>query len=182
MARAGRRRKANVARSATGKSRGASADDIMAVVLAQPHRRFADTPRDTRLGYPLGRLCVAGYITEKQHDAGQRWATIVRRYAALMGFRLDTPATATMELVSTGPSCAAEPDEKVLMALRRDYNDAHAALELVGRDTRTGKGPLKMCRLICVQETDEAILWPHRIGDLRIGLNALARVLGQDRG
>ena len=177
MARAGRKRKTNVARDGSGKSRGESADDIMAVVLAQPHRRFADTPRDARLGYPLGRLCLAGYITEKQHDIGQRWATIVRRYSALMGYRLENPAPPSVELIASGLSCAAEPDEKMILALRRDYNDAYAALDLVGRDTRTGQGPLKICRQICVQEMNEAILWPHRIGDLRIGLNALARVL-----
>jgi len=177
MARAGRKRKANVERNAAGKSRGDRPDEIMAVVLAQPHRRFADTPRDARLGYPLGRLCLAGYITEKQHDVGQRWATIVRRYSALMGFRLENPETPNVALIATGLSCAAEPDERVILALRRDYNDAYAALDRVGRDTRTGRGPLKICRQICVQEMSEAILWPHRIGDLRIGLNALVRVL-----
>ncbi len=177
MTRLGRKRKTNVARGAHGKSRGERPDEIMAVVLGQPHRRFAETPRDARLGYPLGRLCLAGYITEKQHDAGQRWAAIVRRYAALMGFRLENPETPNVELVASGSSCAAEPDEKVILALRRDYNDAYAALELVGRHTKTGRGPLKICRQICVQEIDEAILWPHRIGDLRIGLNALVRAL-----
>src|SRR5437879_261798 len=130
MARSGRRRKANVARDRTGKSRGESPDEIMAVVLAQPHRRFADTPRDAKLGYPLGRLCLAGYITEKQHDAGQRWAAIVRRYAALMGFRLENPETPTVELIASGQSCRAEPGEKVIRGLRRDYNDSYAALEL----------------------------------------------------
>jgi hypothetical protein len=167
----------NVARDAAGKSRGESPEEIMAVALGQPHRRFAQTPREVKLGYPLGRLCLAGYVTEKQHDAGQRWATIVRRYSALMGFRLENPATPTIGMISSGSSCLADPDEQVILALRRDYNDAYAALEQAGRDTRTGRGPLKICRQICVQEMNEAILWPHRIGDLRVGLNALTRVL-----
>src|SRR5947209_13426245 len=86
MARAGRKRKDNVRRDQTGKSRGESSEEIMAVVFAQPHRRAAKTPREAKLGYPLGRLLLAGYITGKQHDAGQRWASLVRRYAALIGF------------------------------------------------------------------------------------------------
>src|SRR5437660_11539475 len=120
MGRAGRKRKANVARDRTGKSRGEGAEQAMATALAQPHRRWAETPRDAQLGYPLGRLLLAGYITEKQHDAGQRWATIVRRYAALIGFPRDTPDAPHIELISSGLSCAVDPDAKVILALRRD--------------------------------------------------------------
>src|SRR5437588_11718219 len=118
MGRAGRKRKANVARDRTGKSRGEGAEQAMATALAQPHRRSAKTPREAKLGYPLGRLLLAGYITEKQHDAGQRWATIVRRYAALIGFPRDTPDAPNMELSSSGLSCVAAPDEKVILALQ----------------------------------------------------------------
>jgi len=177
MGRAGRKRKAGVARDRTGKSRGEGPEQAMAIALAQPHRRWSKTPRDALLGYPLGRLLLAGYITDKQHEAGQRWVTVVRRYAALIGFPRETPDAPNVELISSGVSCAADPDAKVILALRRDYNDCYAVLEQVGRDTRTGRGPLRVCRQICVQEIDEAILWPHRIGDLRIGLNALVRAL-----
>ena len=149
----------------------------MAVALAQPHRRFARTPREAKLGYPLGRLCLAGYITEKQHDAGQRWADIVRRYAVLVGLPRENPDSPNVQPMSAGLSCIAEPDDKVILALRRDYNDCYAALEQAGREAKAGRGPLKTCRQICVQEMSESILWPHRIGDLRIGLNALVRVL-----
>ena len=91
MGRAGRKRKAGVARDRTGKSRGEGPEQAIAIALAQPHRRWSKTPRDALLGYPLGRLLLAGYITDKQHEAGQRWVTVVRRYAALIGFPRETP-------------------------------------------------------------------------------------------
>ena len=111
MGRGGRKRKSNVARDRFGKSRGEAPEEIMAVVLAQPHRRAASTPRDAKLGYSLGRLLLAGYVTEKQHDAGQRWAAIVRRYAALIGFPRENLDSPHVELISSGVSCAPEPDE-----------------------------------------------------------------------
>src|SRR5205823_5669387 len=109
--RRGRKRKLNVQRTGCGKSRGESAEEIMAVALGQPHRRFARTPREAKLGYPLGRLCLAGYITEKQHDAGQRWADIVRRYAVLVGLPRENPDSPNVQPMSAGLSCIAEPDD-----------------------------------------------------------------------
>ncbi len=131
----------------------------MHIALSSAHRRWNE-PRDARLGYPLGRLLLAGYLVNAQHDAGLRFAAIVRRYAAAMGFAREARRVSA--------------DAAALAAPRREYDDCYAALEQAGRDTRSGREPLKTCRQICVEEMDEAILWPHRIGDLRVGLNALA--------
>jgi hypothetical protein len=130
----------------------------MSLALAAPHRRWTE-PRDARLAYPLGRLLLSGYLVNAQHDAGLRFAAVVRRYGAAMGFAREANRV---------------DGDAALVSLRREYDGLYAALLQAGRDTRSGREPLKTCRQICVEEMDEAILWPHRIGDLRVGLNALA--------
>src|SRR5262245_10420298 len=94
----------------------------MSLALVAPHRRWTG-PRDARLSYPLGRLLLAGYLVNAQHDAGLRFAAVVRRYSAAMGFAREAQRT---------------QGNVPLAALRREYDDLYAALLQAGRDTRSG--------------------------------------------
>jgi hypothetical protein len=76
--RTGRKRKTNVVRDASGKSRGEILD--LSVVYNQPHRRGQRNPKSELLGYPLGRLRHEGLIDEAQLQAGNAWASMVRAY------------------------------------------------------------------------------------------------------
>lgn len=88
----GRRRKAGVARTATGRPSRARTRagvarvidrardridmDPMRTVLATRCRLYGLTEAEARLpeaGYPLGRLMLAGFITREQHDAALAW-------------------------------------------------------------------------------------------------------------
>lgn len=75
MARAGRPRKINVARDASGRvSRAGQARDIKAVALAQPHRRGLPKAAraDQRAASVAGRLFLGGYLTEEECEAAAR--------------------------------------------------------------------------------------------------------------
>lgn len=57
----------------------------MRQVAAQPHRRSAPDPLDPRLENALGRFCVRLKLRPELYDAGQEWASIVRRWRAAKG-------------------------------------------------------------------------------------------------
>lgn len=56
--------------------------DVRAVVTAQPHRRWLpeDKRRDQRAESELGRLYLAGRITETEAEAGEKWRGLVSAY------------------------------------------------------------------------------------------------------
>ncbi len=185
----GRRRKTDVARDSRGKSRAFEAHrkereaDIVAVAVAQPHRRFAKAPRASHLGYPLGRLHYMGLIDREQHEAGQRWCALVRRYAAMKGLRLGLPQTPLLGMAHEGggyrwEAASGGDDARRVRSVEKDYDDCVAALLDVGRATRRGRAAMIACKRVCVLEEDENFLWHGgALGDLRLGLNALGRIL-----
>lgn len=184
----GRPRKKNARRSRqTGRILDRETEEQrMAVVLAQPHRRWAANPRDERLGYPLGRLQYAGYVTRDQLDAGDWWAGIVRSYAGMMGVKIENPRGVMGSMVSSFSDGGfyhweneAEDDEDAKERKRKlseRYDDCYAALLDVGRLHCAGHKVLTVCRQICIGEENEITLWPERIGWLRLGLNALDKI------
>ncbi|WP_040577214.1 hypothetical protein [Methylopila sp. M107] len=77
MAKAGRKRKQNVKRQASGQPSRAGAGDVMRlVVLSQPHRRGlpVEARRDHRAESAVGRLFLTGQITASECEAGERLA------------------------------------------------------------------------------------------------------------
>ncbi len=181
LSRTGRKRKSNVRRDRSGKSLGEIID--LAVVLNQPHRKGASDPKSQLLGYPLGRLRLSGEVTEAQLEAGNVWASLVRSYARMLGVPVGSPKTGSMSgCVSTGfyawegETTEIDEDEaqRRRAALRSRYNACHDALAEVGNSLGQGTMILKACRKICVEEQPPA---GRELGDLRVGLNALGKVL-----
>ena len=187
QAKRGRKRKENVRRSkVTGRILDRQTEEQrMAVVLAQPHRRWAANPRDERLGYPLGRLQYSGYITREQLDAGDWWAGVVRSYAGMMGIRVENPRGIMGSMVGSfsggyqweGQDAGDDDDaRKRREAISGRYDNCYQVLVDLGQVHRVGHRILKVCRRICIGEENEITLWPNNIGLLRLGLNALDRV------
>lgn len=182
LARAGRKRKANVRRDATtGRSRGEIVD--LTVVLNQPHRRAAKNPKDERLGYALGRLQLEGSISEDQLNAGNAWAALVHAYARMIGIPSGSPRSSALTASVAngfyaweGETIEIDPteSERRRKALKARYDRCHDTLHEAGRSLGVGAELLKAVRHVCIDERfpDERIL-----GNLRIGLNALHRIL-----
>jgi hypothetical protein len=184
----GRPRKTNVRRDASGKSRGEIVD--LSVVLNQPHRRDAADPSSRMLGYALGRLAERGLIQGEQFRAGERWGALVASYRRQL---LSAPPLAARsgemaERVSVGfgshdpeiaPTIDPEQAEKNRQELKAKYDAGFEALSSLGRVLCRGHAILNTVRKVCVDDRDPSI---DEIGDLRVGLNSLGRVLFSNTG
>jgi hypothetical protein len=192
--RRGRRRKQNVIRDHTGKSRG-ELDTIAPEVLAM---RARDLMRDNispvhagdaLAGFTLGRLLLRhradrsdpGSITPQQYDAGDDWSRIVRAHARVMGYSLNRPSPSFV-MVGTGLSCASDPEQGEVLRIRRKYSDCYAALieagmAFKGRGQATGMEVAMICWDVCISNRPISTLSAADYGNLRAGLNALAKVL-----
>jgi hypothetical protein len=176
---AGRPRKTNVVRDRTGKSRGEIVD--FSVVLNQPHRRGFSDKRSELLGYPLGRLRAESQISEIQLRAGNEWALMVRSYAGMMGVPFGSPRSGSLLSDSGNPGYLFASDgagldqEEYQTRLKGRYNGCFERLNEVGRVLGRSHAVVVSVRRVCIEER-----YPNDIelGDLRIGLNALAKELG----
>jgi hypothetical protein len=187
---AGRKRKPNVRRDANGKSRG-EPKVIAPEVLAIRRRdlradgiefKEPEDAKDSLCGFSLGRLLLRsrqdeanpGSISQSQFDAGQAWAAIVHRHAAIMGYKLNIK-TPSMFLVGAGASCASDPDEQAILNIRRRFSDCYNGLMAACRDH--GLRVRDVTYGIAVENWPLQRLSESDYGALRVGLNSLARVL-----
>lgn len=180
----GRPRKANVVRDRNGKSRGEIVD--LSVVLNQPHRRGfkGDARKSELLGYPLGRLRMEDSVSEMQLRAGNEWAQLVRSYAGAMGIPMgsprsgsDHPEIASGMGSSFGPLPGTPEHEKRIQSLRSRYDGCFKRLSKLGMSLGRGNAIIVTMRRVCIEERYPNFL---ELGDLRVGLNALAKELGID--
>ena len=187
----GRKRKPNVIRDATGKSRGEPDGvhpETIAVRLRELRRegvpvRDRQGALDALAGFTLGRLLLRnradrgdpGSINEQQYNAGQEWAKLARRHAAIMGYVLGPPKSPSFVMVGAGLSCTEEPDEAEIMAVRRQWSDCYRALMDACRTH--GLAVRDVVYAVCIDNRNINSLSATDFGNLRIGLNALAKVL-----
>jgi hypothetical protein len=192
MARRGRKRKLNVIRDARGKSRGEPEivhPETIAARLRDLHRdgvpaRDRQDALDALAGFTLGRLLLRnradpgdpGSINEQQYNAGQEWAKLVRRHAAIMGYALGSPKSPSFVLVGSGLSCAEEPDEEDIIRVRRQWSDCYRVLMEVCKTH--GLAVRDITYAVCIDNRGIEFLTPSDYGNLRVGLNTLAKVLG----
>lgn len=173
--RAGRPRKAMAKRDRSGKLSSKAPREreeaATAVAVIQPHRRHASNPLDPRCAYVLGQACMAGLITDEQHQAGCLWAGISRTYLAMTLGQSGTARSPGFASVSErigdeagdAPSREWMDPEQRLINVVASYNGARAAL----RDA----GVMAEGEVNAVAVRDEPI---ERLAHLRHGLNALA--------
>jgi hypothetical protein len=191
MSHPGRKRKSNVTRDASGKSRGEPEGvhpETIAVRLRELARegvavRDRQGALDALAGFTLGRLLLRnradrgdpGSINEQQYNAGQEWAKLVRRHAMIMGYALGTPKSPSFVLIGAGLSCTEGPDEAEIIAVRRQWSDCYRALMDVCRTH--GLAVRDIVYAVCIDNRNINSLSATDFGNLRIGLNALVKVL-----
>ena len=181
-------------RDPSGKSRG-ERETIAPEVLAM---RARDLMRDNvsplhagdaLAGFTLGRLLLRhradrsdpGSITPQQYDAGDDWSRIVRAHARVMGYSLGRPSPGFV-MAGTGLSCASDPEQGEVLRIRRKYSDCYAALIdagtlFKGQGKVTGVEVAMICWDVCINNRPISTLSAADYGNLRAGLNALAKVL-----
>lgn len=121
------------------------AADVRVVATAQPHRRWLpeDKRRDQRAECELGRLYLAGRITETEAEAGEKWRGLVSAYlkclAAPVG-PVSVAARGISDRVEAEPEGAfpssevSETEEERHERVLRAFSRASQVLADCGRD------------------------------------------------
>ncbi len=179
----GRKRKSG-SRYACGKiKREETEREAMATALAARQRHYGVTgkqARDERLGTSLGRLVLRKLISDTQYQAGVAFGELYQRHHIVMGLPTPSPRSVAGVLINEGifGSAASEHTLELIDRLRQRFQDATDALDQCDRDNRFlpgGRPTLLIYRVVCADE--ETKTWRNEdIGNLRFGLNALARV------
>lgn len=181
----------------TGRSRGEAVESIIATALL-PRLKSGisyeeSIVRDLRTGkilgsnqdagHILGRLRMLGAkdpggISENQFNAGWEYAQVVMRYRTMIGLPSESPKA--MDLSgNAGRTLASDPDEKIISQARRKYNLCFEVLNMAGHETHQGNRVTKITNDVCMDRIGYQVLKQDlaALGNLRAGLNALARVL-----
>lgn len=186
-----RPRKENVVRDKTGKSRG-EREEIHPETLAVRSRELRNAgltesfathnAANALAGFTLGVLHLRwqankddpGGISADQYNAGQSWAQIVHRHAAIMGYKLHIH-TPSFVMVGGGAGSGTEPTEEEILAVRRRWSDCYNSLMQTCRDH--GHRVSVVTYGVCVENWPVAAVTPADHGRLRLGLNSIVRII-----
>lgn len=175
-----RPRKSTVRRDASGKSRGESRDVVCAVAVAQRIRAGAP-PKEAHShlwGFTLGILRCLCQITEDEFQAGYEYAEIVHRHNSLMGLAMPFPKSPSTIMVSGGNGGERrEPDDAEVISSRRKFSDCRRILLDPRITPGAGWQVNKITFEVCVENRSVDTLSPADHQNLRVGLNALGKVL-----
>ncbi len=179
--RGGRRRQSDRRRDASGRSRGESGTEVVAVARAQRVKAGAD-PEDalnalysSTIGilHRRWQMCASdpSGISIDQYNAAQSYISCVTRYCELMGIPLPRPCAG-----ATGAT-RRDPDDKVVLAVRRRFSDLRRTLLDCGREIGAGSRVNAAVYRVCIEDPPIDAVEPAEIENLRYGLNAVARYL-----
>jgi hypothetical protein len=179
--RAGRPRLLDRKRDASGRSRGESPAEIVAVARAQRIKAGADPDDalDALNGSTLGilhrrwQMCATdpSGISADQYNAAQLYISCVIRYCEIMGIPLPRPNAAR------AGATRGDPPEEVVLAVRRRFADLRRTLLDCGREIGVGSRVNAAVYRICIEDPPLDAVQPPEIENLRYGLNAVARHL-----
>jgi hypothetical protein len=196
----GRPRKNDVKRDASGKSRGY--DGIHPETIAVRERELkkdgiilhqmryngvsdvaTSTATDAKAGFTLGRLLlfheqgdVQRGINRKQFEAGDYWAGLCRRHAAIMGYSLGVKSPTLGQI---GGLSTTEPLEETVIYVRQQWSNAYNRLRDLIPDY--SDRPLKLSFGVCVENWPIGVLTANDYGLLRIALNTIGQALDLGR-
>lgn len=138
------------------------APDVRAIVIAQRAARGAElgTEADVIHECVLGRLLRDGAITKTLYESGVRFRSIDARYRSIEG--LPKPHASAADLDRTNGGLRPNPNDDVVIAVRRAYSEALACLNRAGLAARH--------EVIRVVVYDEAVFSEDR---LIAGLSAM---------
>ncbi len=160
----GRKRRQNIKREPNGQAQRERGIDPKAIAQLMPHRRLvpANVAHDPKAESIMGRLCLNGWITEIQYQAGVKYRTATARYRTVI--EAPRSSEASMSGVIVGPWGGSEMTEERQIEIRDAYMRAFEALDSVG-----------VARDISHVIHDKH---PFTIPRVKCGLDALARHYG----
>lgn len=181
----GRTRKANTERYANGKPKAETVAEIKSVVMAQRLRDVwhPDDAGNELAGFTLGKLLLnhrrspqdpAG-ITEDQYNAGEAWARLYHKFNRVVGAPNPNPPSASLIFVDGGNGEPPEIPEDEALRIKQVWRDCYDVLVATMRDH--GMAVIRVTYGVCVENWPLSRLSEEDYGSLKIGLNALGRVL-----
>jgi hypothetical protein len=83
-------------------------------------------------------------------------------------------------MVGGGRDCEPEPEKAHIERTRRKFTECYEALLKAGRACNAGIKVALICYDVCIDNRKLGTLSGPDYGNLRVGLNALVRVLGEE--
>jgi hypothetical protein len=159
---------------------GQRQEDIVSTAVEGRMRTMGisrELAKDPNMGSPLGRLLHYRYITAEQADAGYNFALTMRDYLAGTPAQRPTQGKAGFIPGAGGNDDGEQPPEAVAKtrALERKARTLMAALTEVDRTDPFSESATSIVWAVCVDEKDRT--GEQAIGSLRVGLNAIHRIL-----
>lgn len=146
-------------------------NEILAIALAQPHRRPFQNKHSALAGYASGRLFLQGILTKPQFQALERFGLLSIRYSRLVTGRSVQYPCMSIERTDRGASDY-EIDGADLDRLKCD----HADMLWTIYDAGDGQATQRIMFRLSVLDREQYNL--PELGALRCGLNALAKLWG----
>lgn len=173
MAKAGPRRRENVQRYGNGRiinaHRGETQAQILATVLAQPHRKGE---RSQLAGFVYGRLYMGGMIDRRQFEAAEIFTKRAVRYMGQITGSLPRFPSIAANMVGTfSTGSGTEPDDETIASIRSAYGEIQDALAENGM---LYEGNAILTR-VCIR--DKEIEGDAAMGAFRCALNVIANRL-----
>jgi hypothetical protein len=172
MAKAGAKRREGVRRYQSGAivraDRGERPDKIIAVALAQPHRKGNQSPM---AGYAFGRLFLGGIIDRRQFDAAETFTRRAVRYHASITGTLPRFPSVAAEMVAGSTGSGADLDAETIGKIRSEYGEMQDALADAGMHYEANAILMRVCVM------DRDISGDVAMGAFRCALNVIANRL-----
>lgn len=169
MSKAGAKRREGVRRYKNGSilraDRGERPDKIMAVVLAQPHRRGE---RDHRAGFAYGRMRLHGVIDQRQYEAAEIFTRRAIRYMMHVGGGTPRFPSVSAQMVAAQSWSGTELDDEQIASIRSAYGEMQDALADAGM---LYEANILLTR-VCVMDRD--LTRDAEVGAFRCALNVIA--------
>lgn len=173
MAKAGPKRRENVQRYGNGRiinaHRGETQAQILATVLAQPHRKGE---RSQLAGFVYGRMLLGGAIDQRQFEAAEVFTKRTVRHMSVVTSSLPRFPSIAANMVGTfSTGSGAEPDDETVASIKSAYGELQDALADSGM---LYDGNAVLTR-VCVM--DKELEGDAAMGAFRCALNVIANRL-----
>lgn len=152
------------------------------VAVVRDERTGAVVTSNQAAGFSLGVLRLWGNISQEQFEAGESWARLMHRHASLQGFEVKRNPGSPQFVSVGGISTAPEPDAKEVERVRNLVAECREEMVTLARTYsvaryKPGHSILEVVYGVCLENRPPHALGERDMGNLRVGLNALAKVL-----
>jgi hypothetical protein len=143
----------------------------------------ADNAKDENHATTLGQMLLRwkanqtdpSGISRDQFTAAGDYRRVVVSHHRLMGVPSANPRATDLLCPGKGIDCSPEPDQEVIDRIRGEFRNCRRVLLDCGAEVGAGSRINKLVYAVCIEDVHISTLQWFDFGNLRNGLNALAR-------